>query len=138
MVASPTPTLLLRWDDNLSAKFIVFPTFRARCVRVHGDLLRIDSCRSPVSALLPGNLSQVNIPLQWREWDSSLATHPDQQFRAYNIVTGVREGFRVGFDGRLASNQGDPARNMPSTREMPEVIDDYLAEECSTGRVLGL
>ena len=47
-----------------------------------GDLHRIDACRSPVSALLPGNLSQVNTPLQWREWDSSLATHPDQQFRA--------------------------------------------------------
>ena len=52
-------------------------------------------------------------------------------------MTGVREGFRVGFDGRLASNQGDPARNMPSARERPEVIDDYLAEECSKGRVLG-
>ena len=51
-------------------------------------------------------------------------------------MRGVREGFRVGFDGRLASNQGDPARNMPSARERPEVIDDYLAEECSKGRVL--
>ena len=33
--------------------------------------------------------------------------------------------------------QSKGAANMPSAAEQPRVIDDYLAEECSEGRVLG-
>ena len=133
-VASPTPR---RGDNHLSAKFILFPTFRARGMSTYmGTYTGSTPAVHQVSARLPFKLRQVNTPLQWCEWDSSLATHPDQQFRAYYCDRSER-GVQ---SGRLASNQGDPARNMPSTRERPEVvIDDYLAKECSKGkgRVLG-
>ena len=47
----------------------------------------------------------------------------------------IRDGFCVG-------NKGAPIRrsllNMSSAREKPEVIREYLAKECSEGRVLGL
>ena len=42
--------------------------------------------------------------------------------------------FRIGFS-RTVQSKG--AANMPSAAEQPRVIDDYLAEEYSEGRVLG-
>ena len=75
-------------------------------------------------------------PLQWREWDLTLSRHPDRRFRDY-IVHGLRFGFRVGFHKDTAGGTGRPPRNMPSARDRPEVIDEYLAVECSKGRVIG-
>jgi hypothetical protein len=76
----------------------------------------------------------VTTPLNWREWDSALATHPDQRFRNY-IVSGIRYGFRLGFDyGRECTSAN---RNMATARTHAEVIRQYLAEECAESRVLG-
>ena len=83
---------------------------------------------------LPPRLEEVHTPLPWREWDRSLASHPDQSFRAY-IRDGLRYGFHVGF-GYRCSCQKSP-RNMASATEQPQVIREYLAKECSEGRVLG-
>lgn len=98
------------------------------------DLLQFEECRSATPRHLPPQMEFVTTPLNWREWDSSLASHPDQQFRAY-VVNGIRFGFRIGFDYNISC--GRTTRNMASTREHPQVIRDYLATECSEGRVLG-
>ena len=97
------------------------------------DLLQLDSYTSPGHKGLPQQMQTVHSPLQWQVWDRCLKDHPDQRFRRY-IVEGIKSGFRVGFNGlhtRSASN------NMLSAMEKPEVIRDYLAKECSEGRVLG-
>ena len=97
------------------------------------DLLQLDACRPMVPIHLPLG-AEVHCPLPWREWDRSLATHPDQRFRHY-ITEGLRYGFRVGFDYH---HRCQPSRrNMASALEQPQVIRDYLAVECSEGRVLG-
>jgi hypothetical protein len=62
--------------------------------------------------------------------------HPDQVFRKY-VVDGIRHGFRVGFDYARAGPTHSSRGNMISSQEHPEVIQEYLAEECSEGRVLG-
>ena len=73
-------------------------------------------------------------PLRWQAWDFHLAAHPDQAFRRY-VVEGIRQGFKVGFDyTRALRSAGD---NMVSTRQMPHLIREYLAEECAQGRVVG-
>lgn len=79
----------------------------------------------------------IHTPLVWQEWDRCLATHPDQRLRRY-IVDGIRYGFRIGFEYTNGYNhtQG-PRNNLPSAREHPEVVREYLANECSKGRVLG-
>jgi hypothetical protein len=99
------------------------------------DLLKLDSCRPTNSDhQLPQGLCGVTTPLNWREWDSALATHPDQRFRNY-IVSGIRYGFRLGFDyGRECTSAN---RNMATARTHAEVIRQYLAEECAESRVLG-
>ena len=98
------------------------------------DLLQLERCRSTTPSRLPPQMEMVSTPLDWREWDRSLASHPDQRFRSY-VVNGIRFGFRVGFDYNASC--GRSTRNMASTREHPQVIRDYLAIECSEGRVLG-
>ncbi len=99
-------------------------------------LLEMESCRWECPVVLPQYLRQVETPLEWREWDRELATHPDQRFRRY-IVEGIRKGFRVGCRKEPTSSATKPLRNMPSAQDKPEVIDEYLAEECSKGRVIG-
>ena len=61
--------------------------------------------------------------------------HPDQEFADY-IVRGLRDGFRIGFD--YTNHICKKARqNMASARDHPEVIREYLAKECSEGKVIG-
>ena len=95
------------------------------------DLLQLDEQhpRTPFP-LIHGIISTIKTPLQWQEWDKSLLHHPDQQFRSY-LVNGICYGFRVG------SNMSRSKNNLPSCREQPQVINDYLAVECAEGRVLG-
>ena len=98
--------------------------------RYMDDLLLLDACRPSAPVRLPCGLSGVDTPLDWREWDRCLASHPDQQFRAY-IVAGIRDGFRVGFDYSRPCRHS--LRNMPSATEKPQVITEYLANECAEG-----
>ena len=98
------------------------------------DLLQLDAGRSSVPMRLPPGMEEVDSPLRWQEWDRCLAEHPDQRFRAY-IVNGIRFGFRIGYAYHHSPRKS--RQNMPSALEKPEVIREYLAKECSEGRVLG-
>ena len=60
--------------------------------------------------------------------------HPDQRFRAY-IVDGIYYGFWVGLDYNRTCRKSH--HDMSSALEKPEVVREYLAKECSEGRVLG-
>ena len=100
------------------------------------DLLQLDARRARGAVPPPQQLLGVNTPLSWREWDRQLSAHPDQRLRSY-LVQGIRDGFRIGFAGVVRGWQRCPTQNMQSAREQPKVVDDYLAEECSTGRMVG-
>ena len=102
----------------------------------NSDLLQLDEQRPHTpSPLIHGILSRIKTPLQWQEWDKSLLHHPDQQFRSY-IVNGIHYGFQVGFNYSQTCQRSK--NNLPSCREQPQVINNYLAVECAEGRVLGL
>jgi len=51
-------------------------------------------------------------------------------------VKGIRQGFRLGFD-YYAHVIRSSCHNLPSTSEHPQVLSEYLAAECSRGRVVG-
>lgn len=67
-------------------------------------------------------------------WSAALRSHPDMSFVGY-ILEGIQNGFRVGFNYK-----GQPTKsaytNLPTTRDHPEIISNYLAAECSKGRPL--
>ena len=74
-------------------------------------------------------------PLKWREWDEGLREHPDNTFASY-VVSGIREGFRIGFDYQ-SHRYKSAKRNMISATDHANVVRDYLAKECAEGRILG-
>ena len=100
------------------------------------DLCQLEAARPNNPVSVPQQLSEVTTPLGWQEWDWRLAAYPDQRLRSY-LVQCIKEGFRMGFTGMVKGIGQCSVSNMPSTKERPKVIDDYLAEECSKGRVLG-
>ena len=79
-------------------------------------------------------LSQVHTPLVIEAWENELVSHPDQE-RAY-LLNGLRNGFRIGYNYK--DNTCQPRRqNMSSAALHPQVIEEYLSKECSTGRIVG-
>lgn len=51
------------------------------------------------------------------------------------IVSGIQSGFRVAFDYSCSCTKS--SRNMALAGEHSQVVRDYLANECSAGRVIG-
>ena len=99
------------------------------------ELVELDSCRKGARVTVPAMLTTYPSPLQWQDWEDCLANHPDRRFAAY-ITNGIREGFRIGYD--YQSNKCKKATgNMRSAADHPEVIREYIANECSEGRILG-
>ena len=100
------------------------------------DLLKINSCTAAYPIQLPAPMGDITTPLRWQEWDRALENHPDQRFRTY-IVDGIKNGFRVGYNYEEVNQLCSSPANMASAMQHPEVIREYLAKECSEGRVLG-
>ena len=97
----------------------------------------MDGCRpGPTAHRLSPSLQHVNTPLDWRRWSTYLAEHPDRAYRDY-IVSGIRDGFRIGFNYSQAPHIRSSHSNMQSALQRPEIVREYLAKECSEGRVLG-
>ena len=99
------------------------------------DLLALDQCRPlPDTQCTHKYRAGITTPLRWEGWEHALRLHPDRQFVHY-IVSGLREGFRVGFNySRSCSGR---VANMPSAREHPQVVRENIATECAEGRILG-
>ena len=88
--------------------------------------VRLYSLLAPVSLVTPLLVSQ---------FQAELSDYPDQSAAAY-VLTGLREGFRIGFDASSVSLLSAPS-NMRSALEHPSVVDDNLQVEVSRGRVAG-
>lgn len=65
-------------------------------------------------------------------WD--LRRHPNPERVAF-LLDGLRNGFKLGFSQNQTLKSAK--RNKPSAYEHPSVIDEYLANEMSLGRVAG-
>ena len=77
----------------------------------------------------------VVTPLRIAAWERGLAGHPDREF-AWYVCTGIREGFRVGFN--YVEKRCKPVfRNMKSVEDHREVVEQYIFGEREEGRVLG-
>ena len=106
-----------------------------RAVPRYGRPAGLDACRPTTSTnSFPPSMCTVSTFLHWQAWDRMLAAHPNKRFRE-NIVSGIRDGIRLGFDYSKSCQQTN--RNMVSSLEHPQVVNDYLATECLAGRVMG-
>ena len=75
----------------------------------------------PISGFLPQSA-----------WEPFLHSHPDQRLAAF-LRRGIRYGFRIGFDAAqpLRCHKG----NLKSVDLNPQVVDQYIANEISQGKL---
>ena len=57
----------------------------------------IKLCGSEKSSRIPTVLQTISTPLKVEEWERALVGHPDEDLVGY-VLSGIRGGFRVGFD----------------------------------------
>ena len=91
---------------------------------------------SPVLSLFLVRLPPVSAvtPLQADQFAWELRCHPDRQ-KVNFVVDRIRHGFQLGFS---PSQKLKSAKyNKPSAAQHPCVVDQYLANEVSLGRVAG-
>ena len=74
-------------------------------------------------------------PLRLSQFQAELRDYPDHSAAAY-VLTGLREGFGIGFDASSVSLQS-ASSNMRSALEHPSIVDDYLQVEVSCGSIAG-
>ena len=74
-------------------------------------------------------------PINVDHWSLLLSRHPDRSKVDY-LISVLRFGFRLGFHSG-ASSLKSAKSNCPSAHEHPSVIDEYLANEVTLGRVFG-
>ncbi len=97
------------------------------------QLLQLDQCRR--QGQVPDELKSVESPLVVSQWSSLLKDHPDKQFAQY-VLTGIAEGFRIGFDYVWAECRSAQS-NLRSAESNPDVVETYLQEEVALDRVVG-
>ena len=73
-------------------------------------------------------------PLKPEEFARQLSNHPNQSQVAF-VLDGLRYGFRLEF--HHSRKLKSATTNKPSAKQHPDVIDRYLANEVSLGRVAG-
>lgn len=66
----------------------------------------------------------------------ALSSHPDRLFAEY-VWNGLANGFRVGFDRRVASSPRARRRNSLSVKENPLMVDYYIREEVEAEQLIG-
>jgi len=94
----------------------------------------LNKCK-PLSVMKgPAGLQKISTPLKVAEWEKAMRGHPDEALVAY-VLSGIQEGFRVGFDHAKRSCISAKA-NLPSAATNQEVVTAYLEEECAHGRVI--
>ncbi len=92
-------------------------------------------CPGREGPLLPENLTRVTTPLDSGMWAQELEGHPDQVL-VREILRGIKEGFKVGYDHTRAPLRAQ-GNNMPSTTEHSSVVEEYLAHLVSSPRRAG-
>ena len=82
---------------------------------------------------LPAACQNITTPLRWESWQQALSDHPDGEFTRL-LVTGIKEGFRIGFDDRLTKLKARQG-NMKSAVDNPDPVVEYLGKELDLGRI---
>jgi len=91
--------------------------------------------QAPDAVLVPPEVQQITTPLIKQQWNTLLATYPNQDMAIF-FIQGLTNGFRIGYqysNGHLKS----ATMNMVSAIAHPKVVEEYIANEVSMSRVAG-
>ena len=87
------------------------------------ELLAMQDCKPLRSQDLPSALKVINSLLTERlsNWERLLGMHTDTRFKAF-ILSGLKEGFRVGLQYKDVQQLKTADYNLPSCMDHPEVV----------------
>ena len=94
-------------------------------------LLALDNTRCRSS---PINLPRAPTPVIVSALWSAMQHHPDQRLAGY-ILSGLTNGFRIGFDRRCRLRCN--GRNHPSSTEQPLIVQQHIELEQARGSLVG-
>ena len=92
----------------------------------------VQSVKSPP---LPDNANKISTPLKLLAWAEALRNYPNEEVALF-FLTGIAHGFRIGFIPSSTS-LNPAAQNLEGASSHPQVVEEYLREEVSLGRVIG-
>ena len=84
---------------------------------------------------LPDNANKIFTPLKLPAWAEALRNYPSEEVALF-FLTGIAHGFRIGFIPSSTSLKS-AAWNLEGASSHPQVVEEYLREEVSLGRVAG-
>ena len=99
------------------------------------SLLELSRCMPVTARCYEGDWARVVTPLKVVVWEKRLQNHSDRDFVRF-ICDGIREGFRVGYNGRVGSCVS-AVGNLRSVVDHPEVVGQYIHAEREVGRLIG-
>jgi len=76
----------------------------------------------------------VTTPLHLDSWKQHLRCHPNRDFANY-ILWGIQCVFHIGIKSPVDLRSA--TKNMSSSQQHPEIIDDYLKKEVALSNILG-
>jgi len=79
--------------------------------------------------------TKITSPLVPEQWHRYLDDYPDKTLK-YFFTSGITSGFRLGCTAS-SSTLISSRRNLMSTLEHPEVVEEYLATELSQSCIAG-
>jgi len=89
----------------------------------------------PHTPMIPLSACSISMPLSLSGWFHFLRSHPNQGL-VHLFLKGISEGFRLGYDYKELHLR--PAKkNLMEAVTHPNVVDEYLQNEVSLGRVVG-
>ena len=94
----------------------------------------LDSCRPRGAQSHPSDWARIG-SLKLSVWQSGLSSHHNCDFVEY-VGSGIRDGFRIGFDYHKAHCKQGPG-NMGSAKKHEQVVEQYIGVECEAGRLIG-
>ena len=97
-------------------------------------LLALESCVPSQTSVLPAYLCNIVTPHNVQAWERELRAHPDQALVSY-ILRGIRDSFCIDFHWSHSCKTAK--RNMQWAYEHPLPVEEYLAIDCTAGRVVG-
>ena len=84
---------------------------------------------------MPAKAQVIHTPLDIFQWGEALRDHPNQPLAQF-FLTGIKEGFRIGYKYGLSSLKS-ARRNLDCAMQHEEVVSEYLRTEVRNGRVSG-
>jgi len=84
---------------------------------------------------VPDLATSITSPLVPEQWHPYLYNHPDRKLQHF-FISGIRSGFQSGCTASSSTFKSSHM-NLVSTRDHPEVINDYLATEPRKSHIAG-